>query len=89
MRRIIPAIVITVLFLLVAVAVRAEPFETIVNNGSSDNRVDIAVLGDGYTAAELQKYKNDAQSFLQGFLAENPFYEYQRYINVHRIDVRR
>jgi hypothetical protein len=75
------------LLLLVSIAVRAEPFETIINNGSSDNRVDLAVLGDGYTAAELQKYMNDVQSFLQGFFAQEPFREYQRYLNVHRIDV--
>ena len=75
------------LLFLISIVVRAEPFETIINNGSSDNRVDIAVLGDGYTAGELQKYKNDVQNFLQGFFAEEPFREYQRYLNVHRIDV--
>jgi hypothetical protein len=75
------------LFLLISTAVSAEPFETIVNNGSSDNRMDLAVLGDGYTAGELQKYKNDVQTFLQGFFAQEPFREYQRYFNVHRIDI--
>lgn len=75
------------LLFLVSIVVRAEPFETIINNGSSANRVDLAILGDGYTAAELQKYKNDVESFLQGFFAEEPFREYQRYLNVHRIDV--
>src|ERR1700674_395322 len=65
----------------------AEPFETIINNGNSQNRVDLAILGDGYTAAELQKYKNDVQTFVQGFFAQDPFHEYQNYFNVHRIDV--
>ena len=37
----------------------AEPVETIINNGSAANRVDIAILGDGYTAADMQKYKTD------------------------------
>src|SRR6266550_3856845 len=81
------ALVAALLVSLVSIAVRAEPYETIINNGSADNRVDIAVLGDGYTAGELQKYKNDVQSFLQGFFAQEPFREYQRYVNVHRIDV--
>ncbi|GEM_PF-2096391 len=75
------------LLLLTFIAARAEPFETIINNGSSDNRLDLAVLGDGYTAGELQKYRNDVQNFLQGFFAQEPFREYQRYLNVHRIDV--
>ena len=69
------------------ISVRAEPFETIVSNGDSQNRLDIAILGDGYTAAELQKYRTDAQNMIQGFLAEQPFLEYQKYFNVHRIDV--
>src|SRR6185312_6439987 len=76
-----------VLLLLASTNIHAEPFETIVNNGSPDNRVDIAILGDGYTAAELQKYRNDVTSFLQGVFADEPFREYQRFINVHRIDV--
>ncbi|MBC8028584.1 MAG: DUF4214 domain-containing protein [Pyrinomonadaceae bacterium] len=72
---------------LAAVSVQAEPFETIVNNGSSQNRLDIAILGDGYTAAELQKYKNDVQNLIQGHFGQQPYLEYQRYFNVHRIDV--
>jgi hypothetical protein len=70
-----------------AVIGHAEPFQTIINNGDPQNRVDLAVLGDGYTAAEQQKYQNDVQNFLQGFFAQEPFHEYQRYLNVHRIDV--
>jgi hypothetical protein len=65
----------------------AEPFETIVNNGNSQNRLDIAILGDGYTAGQLQKYKNDAHNLVQGFFGQTPFLEYQTYFNVHRIDV--
>jgi hypothetical protein len=69
------------------VAARAENFQTIINNGSPQNRVDIAVLGDGYTAAEMAKYRTDAQQFIQSMFAQEPYKEYQRYYNVHRIDV--
>ena len=65
----------------------AEPVETIINNGDPANRVDIAILGDGYTAAELSKYQTDVQQFMQAFFEDEPFREYQRYFNVHRIDV--
>ena len=65
----------------------AEPAETIVNNGSSDNRVDIVVMGDGYTAAQMQKYHADVQQMMQAFFAQDPFREYQKYFNVIRIDV--
>lgn len=70
-----------------SISAEAEPFETIINNGNSQNRIDIAVLGDGYTAGELSKYQSDTQSFIQGFFAQEPFREYQRYFNVHRVDV--
>jgi IgA Peptidase M64/Calx-beta domain len=75
------------LFFCAPQAVSAEPFETVLNNGSSANRVDIAILGDGYTAGELQKYNNDVQGLLQRLFLQEPFKEYQRFFNVHRIDV--
>lgn len=65
----------------------AEPYETIINNGSPDNRVDIAVVGDGYTGSEMNKYYNNVQAFVQAMFAQDPYLEYQRYFNVHRIDV--
>ena len=68
-------------------AAAAAPVETIVNHGDPANRVDIAILGDGYTAAEMSKYQADVQQFMQAFFEVEPFKEYQRYFNVHRIDV--
>jgi hypothetical protein len=65
----------------------AEPFETIVDNGNAMNRVDITILGDGYTAAEMQKYRNDVQALMTQFFNHEPFREYRNFFNVHRIDV--
>ena len=65
----------------------AESFETIVNNGSASNRVDITILGDGYTAAEMQKYREDVQALMNQFFNNDPFREYRNFFNVHRIDV--
>ncbi|HEX8288242.1 MAG TPA: M64 family metallopeptidase [Pyrinomonadaceae bacterium] len=65
----------------------AEPFETIINNGSPQNRIDIAIVGDGYTADQMTKYRTDVQTFFQGVFLQEPYKEYQRYYNVHRIDV--
>ena len=65
----------------------AEPFETIINNGNPQNRVDIAILGDGYTADQMTKYRTDVQNFFQGLFQQEPYREYQRYYNVHRIDI--
>ena len=52
-------------------SVWAEPVTTIRNNGDSGNRVDIAIMGDGYTAGELAKYATDIETFVQGLLRKN------------------
>ena len=65
----------------------AEPYETIVSNGNPQNRVDIAILGDGYTASQMQQYGADVQNFIQSVFAQEPYREYSRYYNVHRVDV--
>ncbi|MGB7068866.1 MAG: M64 family metallopeptidase [Pyrinomonadaceae bacterium] len=79
--------VTVVCFLTLSIAVRAEPFDTIRNNGDPINRVDIAVLGDGYTASEIGQYRLDVHNFMQGVFAQEPYQEYQRYFNVHRVDI--
>jgi hypothetical protein len=66
---------------------QAEPVSTIFNNGDPSNRLDIAVLGDGYTQAELSKYATDAQQAVLNLFLQEPHKEYQRYVNVHKIDV--
>src|SRR6185295_103372 len=66
---------------------QAEPTETIVNNGSPTNRVDVAIVGDGYTASQMDKYRTDVVNFVQAMFAQDPYREYQRYFNVHRVDV--
>ncbi len=67
----------------------AEPVTTIRNNGPSSNRIDLVVLGDGYTAADISsgKYATDVNNAVNGFFAQQPYAEYSRYFNVQRIDV--
>jgi len=64
-----------------------EPVTTIRDNGDSANRMDLVILGDGYTASQLGKYATDVETFVQSLFAQEPFKEYQRYFNVHRVDV--
>ena len=65
----------------------AEPVTSIRENGDPSNRVDIVILGDGYTADELAKYASDVEKGIDGFFSQDPFKEYQDYFNVHRVDV--
>jgi hypothetical protein len=65
----------------------AQSAVTVMNNGDPQNRVDIAIVGDGYTSGEMNKYAADVQQVISGFFSTPPFDEYQHYFNVHRIDV--
>jgi len=65
----------------------AEPVTTIRDNGDAASRIDLVILGDGYTSAELTTYATDVESVVAGFFGQEPFSEYQNYFNVHRIDV--
>jgi hypothetical protein len=54
--------------------------------GDSTRRLDILILGDGYTSAELPKYASDVNQFMAGVFLEEPFREYRNYVNVWRLD---
>ncbi len=63
-----------------------QPITKIVDNGPS-NRIGVVFLGDGYVASEIPKYVNDVNTFLNGFFGEDPFYSYQNFYNVWRMDI--
>lgn len=62
-------------------------FESIIDNGPSENRVDVVILGDGYTEGELALYANDVDTVISSFFSGEPFAAYAPYFNVHRVDV--
>lgn len=52
-----------------------NPFKTvdIVNNGKSENKVDVAILAEGYTVEEMNKFLKDAQRMTSYLFDEEPF----------------
>lgn len=48
---------------------------------NSGNRVDILVMGDGYTAAEEAKFNTDSANLLANLLNLTPYKEYQSFVN--------
>jgi len=74
---------------LLASVANGEPVALIRDNGASSNRIDIVVLGDGYSATDVAsgKYAADAGAAVAGMFLQEPYAEYQRYFNVHRVDV--
>jgi hypothetical protein len=51
--------------------------------GSPDNRVDMVILGDGYTTAEQSKFVNDATAVSNLFFNISPLAEYKNYYNIY------
>lgn len=60
--------------------------QTILDNGV-ENRINVVIVGDGYTSSQLSQYATDAQNISDKFLDQEPFKSYKSYFNVHRVDV--
>jgi len=60
---------------------------TLVLNGDPSNRIDLVIVGDGYTASELGLFAEHAQRGVDDLFSIMPFSEYASLFNVHRVDV--
>ncbi len=58
------------------------PLITIQQSGPSATKVDLLLLGDGYTAAEQVKFVRDARRLTEVLFATSPFKEHRRDFNV-------
>jgi len=64
-----------------------EPVVVIRNNGPAANRVNMVILGDGYTASELTRYATDVDLVVTDLFRQPPYSDYASYFNVLRVDV--
>lgn len=55
--------------------------------GPSDKQVDLVILGDGYTADELDQFAVDAQKMTDYLLSLHPFSRYRHFFNVYIVRV--
>jgi len=60
----------------------AGPLIKLHERGAPADKLDLLVLGDGYTAAERGKFERDARRLLKVFFATSPFKEREQDINV-------
>ncbi len=65
----------------------ANSITSVLINGDPANRVDIAILGDGYTESEMALFSEDVENIVEGLFEEQPFSEYKNYFNVHQVAV--
>lgn len=57
------------------------------NGGPAMTRMDIVLIGDGYTSAEMGKWSNDAQTIANAILADPLFAANKTSINITRVDI--
>ncbi len=58
----------------------------VMKNGSPRDKVDLLLMGDGYTAAEMEKWHGDAQRMAELLFAVSPFRERRNDFNVWAVD---
>jgi hypothetical protein len=58
------------------------PLLTLQKMGEPASKVDLLILGDGYTAAERSKFEADARRFVNILFATSPFREHRQEFNV-------
>lgn len=65
----------------------SPPFETRSTGANSANRLDLLVLGDGYTAAESATFYKDVERIVGSFLGVEPYASYSNFVNVSTLFV--
>jgi len=60
---------------------------TLFEQGPAAAKVDVVILGDGYTAAEREKFHRDARRLVERLFATEPFKSRRRDFNVRAIDL--
>lgn len=64
-------------------------YDTVIDNGPSDNRVDIVILGDGYTQSQIgTEYVAHVNGMLEYLFnaGQDPYPRYAKFFNAHRIN---
>lgn len=66
---------------------KGSEVRTIVNQGPTENRIDLTIVGDGYTEAEKEKFFQDAQRLTNDMFVGQTFASYLPLFNVHAVYV--
>ena len=59
----------------------------ILDNGLPEKKVDLLIVGDGYTKSDLDKLRSDAKRFTDALFSTSPFKERKKEFNVWLIEV--
>ena len=62
--------------------------EKLLDNGTSESRINFVYLGDGYTSAELTKFISDSQEVIISQFNFSPYKEYKNFFNAYAVKVK-
>lgn len=81
--------ILTFLFFCATIIGFSQTFDTVLllDNGPSDKRINLVVLGDGYDASEQEAFIADATELTNYLFTKPPFSNYSNYFNVYAIKV--
>ncbi|MFG0284188.1 MAG: M64 family metallopeptidase [Phycisphaerales bacterium JB039] len=55
--------------------------------GGALERIDLVIVGDGYQAPELARYRSDAAAMVNYLFTQEPFATYRNFFRIYRVDV--
>jgi len=65
---------------------KTHQVDVIYENGPANLKVDILILGDGYTKAEMEKFRKDAKRLSDVLLSKEPFKSRAKDINIRAVE---
>jgi hypothetical protein len=66
--------------------IHTEKVFTIEENGIASEKLDIVILGDGYSSAEMEKFRKDARRLSEALLSAEPFNAQRKNINIRAVE---
>lgn len=81
------AIVLTILLFTANLNAQVFTIDTLVYNGDPSNRINLVIMGDGYTLLDTAQFRTDALSVANYFLSVHPFNQYRNFFNFFSIKV--
>jgi IgA Peptidase M64. len=63
-----------------------EKVDIIAENGPASEKLDIVILGDGYSTSEMEKFRNDAKRMSNALLTTEPFKSQNKNINIRAVE---
>jgi hypothetical protein len=82
-------IILTISFICSIFTARSQQFDldTIYYHGPTANRINLLILGDGYTSSEMNQFHADAQVVADYFFNTPPFSNYREFFNFFTVNV--